>query len=664
MQFTSAALLSILAMTSVAVTNVSAEDAAKSGIRGGPGQPAGEDSPVSKINRLLSKNMVLDFKRDMGLKQDFELSMQEIDSDDGSFEANGRVYSLSGLTPYSVYADGVDSILVDGEVVPLLNHTTTFLGEDGGATFLVVKGAKGEVRDIDLVNADGSVTQITEVAASIYATVPPDAYNPEDASVLLGVDYKEGPKGRRLHMHSGRTLFEAPVNATNATIATNEELSLWQQTRQQDERSLQASCSSFRNIQVAIAFDSSFCASFGGRDGATQEVERIVATASTSYYRRPGLCVNLQIVRLEGYCDSGSDPYNRGPILSGCNNEGMLDFFQDFWEQNRRNIPRDAAHLFRSRPFTDQRTIGCAYTDALCGGAAYGVNNFAGQSTVRRAVLFAHELGHNSGAGHIQSTNAGQFIMEPSVNAGTNGFAQESKNAILNHIGRVDCIGTVSGGAPSPTPAPPTPTPPGDCGSGEIAAEIKLKTDGYASETSLALTRSDGSAVIRTSDLANDQAYTAQRCLPANDCYTVTITDSVGDGICCGYGQGSFEVNVEGQRVGGGGEFGSEASVSFGQCAPGPGPTPAPPAGTCGGGNRGNGACASGQCCSQWGWCGTSADHCSGQPPSPTPAPPPPTPAPPSAGTCGGGSTGNGACANGQCCSQWGWCGTSADHCG
>jgi hypothetical protein len=187
---------------------------------------------------------------------------------------------------------------------------------------------------------------------------------------------------------------------------------------------------------------------------------------------------------------------------------------------------------------------------------------------VKRAVLFAHELGHNSGAGHIESTNAGEFIMEPRINAGTNGFAQASKNAILNHIGRVDCIGTWSGGAPSPTPPPPTPTPPGDCSSGEIAAEIKLKTDGYASETSLALTRSDGSAVIRAGDLENDKAYTAQLCLPANDCYTVTVTDSVGDGICCGYGQGSFDVNVEGQRVGGGGDFEFEDSVSFGQCTP------------------------------------------------------------------------------------------------
>jgi hypothetical protein len=92
-----------------------------------------------------------------------------------------------------------------------------------------------------------------------------------------------------------------------------------------------------------------------------------------------------------------------------------------------------------------------------------------------------------------------------------------------------------------------------------------------------------------------------------------------------------------------------------------PPPTPTPPSrGTCGGGSRGNGACASGgECCSQWGWCGTSSAHCSGQPP------PSPTPAPPQAGTCGGGNKGNGACANGaECCSQWGWCGTSSAHCG
>jgi hypothetical protein len=42
-----------------------------------------------------------------------------------------------------------------------------------------------------------------------------------------------------------------------------------------------------------------------------------------------------------------------------------------------------------------------------------------------------------------------------------------------------------------------------------------------------------------------------------NDCYTVTITDSFDDGICCDDGDGSFEVYFEGQEVFSGGDFGS-----------------------------------------------------------------------------------------------------------
>jgi hypothetical protein len=33
-------------------------------------------------------------------------------------------------------------------------------------------------------------------------------------------------------------------------------------------------------------------------------------------------------------------------------------------------------------------------------------------------------------------------------------------------------------------------------------------------------------------------------------------------------------------------------------------------------------------------------------------------------GSCGEGIVGNGICEDGSCCSAWGWCGTSTDHCG
>lgn len=86
-----------------------------------------------------------------------------------------------------------------------------------------------------------------------------------------------------------------------------------------------------------------------------------------------------------------------------------------------------------------------------------------------------------------------------------------------------------------------------------------------------------------------------------------------------------------------------------------------------------------GTCCSQYGWCGSSTDHCavgcqtafgtctSGGAPT-TSAAPTPSAAPSKVstdGTCGGakGLTCKGS-AFGNCCSQYGWCGSTSGHCG
>ena len=99
---------------------------------------------------------------------------------------------------------------------------------------------------------------------------------------------------------------------------------------------------------------------------------------------------------------------------------------------------------------------------------------------------------------------------------------------------------------------------------------------------------------------------------------------------------------------------------------------------TCGDGDRGNGLCSNpSECCSQYGHCGTTPAHCdygvnnnnNGLPPSFN------TNANTNtasggvsnngiAGTCGGGLVGNGKCPNPvECCSQYGFCGTTPDHC-
>ena len=45
--------------------------------------------------------------------------------------------------------------------------------------------------------------------------------------------------------------------------------------------------------------------------------------------------------------------------------------------------------------------------------------------------------------------------------------------------------------------------------------------------------------------------------------FTFTIDDSHGDGICCGYGEGSFTLSVGGVEVFKGGDFGSTDSHTF-----------------------------------------------------------------------------------------------------
>mmetsp|Transcript_28002 Transcript_28002/g.56518 ORF Transcript_28002/g.56518 Transcript_28002/m.56518 type:complete len:221 (+) Transcript_28002:68-730(+) len=61
--------------------------------------------------------------------------------------------------------------------------------------------------------------------------------------------------------------------------------------------------------------------------------------------------------------------------------------------------------------------------------------------------------------------------------------------------------------------------------------------------------------------------------------------------------------------------------------------------------------CAVGSCCSQWGFCGTSAQYCGDCCQSSCDN---------STTLCGPGSP----CAGGLCCSQWGYCGTSEEYCG
>jgi hypothetical protein len=103
---------------------------------------------------------------------------------------------------------------------------------------------------------------------------------------------------------------------------------------------------------------------------------------------------------------------------------------------------------------------------------------------------------------------------------------------------------------------------------------LVILTDNFASETNWELTSAnEGGAVIDSLAIqgvtltSNTQYDFELGCLATGDCYTFTMFDSFGDGICCGYGQGLWSLDYDGDQRSGG-QFGSSESVSFGgDCA-------------------------------------------------------------------------------------------------
>ncbi len=104
---------------------------------------------------------------------------------------------------------------------------------------------------------------------------------------------------------------------------------------------------------------------------------------------------------------------------------------------------------------------------------------------------------------------------------------------------------------------------------------ISITLDNYPEETSWSLTNASGQTVASGGtygSVADGTTLTGDFCL-ADGCYTFTINDAYGDGICCSYGNGSYSVTSGGTTYASGGSFASSESTNF--CVGGGGgPTP------------------------------------------------------------------------------------------
>lgn len=107
------------------------------------------------------------------------------------------------------------------------------------------------------------------------------------------------------------------------------------------------------------------------------------------------------------------------------------------------------------------------------------------------------------------------------------------------------------------------------CPANQAKIKIVLKTDNYPQETGWKLFDANNLMVAQSAaNLSAGQMYMDSLCVPANTCYHFKITDAAGDGICCGYGQGFFEVYYNGTLVKKDSSFGAQSHAYMG-CPPG-----------------------------------------------------------------------------------------------
>lgn len=102
---------------------------------------------------------------------------------------------------------------------------------------------------------------------------------------------------------------------------------------------------------------------------------------------------------------------------------------------------------------------------------------------------------------------------------------------------------------------------------------LTLRLDEYPGETTWNITNSAGASIYSGGPYNSPNGILAQGInLPENDCYTFTIYDASGDGICCGDGNGFYTLETAiseesviggGELIIGGGDFGFQEEKVF-----------------------------------------------------------------------------------------------------
>ncbi len=231
---------------------------------------------------------------------------------------------------------------------------------------------------------------------------------------------------------------------------------------------------------------------------------------------------------------------------------------------------------------------GVRTTDRM-GSPGYGSSNytstFGGTSSACPVVAGVATLllGYNP---NLTSTEVKNILYSTAIDMGSSGFDNEYGHGRVNALGALQAAG--GGSAPTCTDGvqngqetgvdcggPDCPSCPSGCNGTTV--NLSITFDNYPEETSWEV-RNDAGALVASGGTygssPDGSTLTENVCL-VDGCYTFTINDAYGDGICCSYGSGSYTLSNGGTTLASGGQFTSSEATDF--CIGGGGADTTPP---------------------------------------------------------------------------------------
>lgn len=255
---------------------------------------------------------------------------------------------------------------------------------------------------------------------------------------------------------------------------------------------------------------------------------------------------------VEGPCEKPGIPSQPGTIMSYCHlTDAGIDFNKGFGPQPG-NVIRNRYNNASCITATCESTVGKDKTPPT-----------------KPENIRTTELTHKSAkvvwdasTDNVGVVNYEIFLNERSlglINRTNVGFNLKAEKTYKVSVQALDAAGNkseMSDVLEFTTPKEPEP----ECKGKDVI--VKLTTDKYADETYWAIFDDQGNIKVEGKGLKGNETYEVKTCLP-DGCYQFRITDSYGDGICCNYGEGSFELIVDGKSITKGDSFGDSFLKDF-----------------------------------------------------------------------------------------------------